>query len=289
MLAFAKDITKTDPTHPEEENNSELKTYMEYHRKLDSEKLIYHALDHAKTYLQKNISDSAEDQDKLQDYLKTAFPISSAHIGDAETMLLMLRKLVNGHNSTNNWYRMNQFYSAVVYDCLQRFVQVYNRLAEEKPDKAKEYNICEGEKVDFDDWVQLYFHDLDFLIGKPFNYLHYTFSKRNKAIFEDIEGAIQSRKSRNEAIEEIKSEFEIDPSAVKIMLGQKVGPKDMELFYTSAENPIYEYLYDTESEDSFMDGESLIDHSYFLGHQLQGLSEEDIEKTLQESSKLQNN
>jgi hypothetical protein len=289
MLAFAKDITKTEPTHPEEDNSSQLKKYMEYHRKLNSEKLIYHGLDHAKTYLQKNIHDLAEDKDKLLDYLKAAFPTSSLHIGDAETMLLMLRKLVNGHNSTNNWYRMNQFYSAVVYDCLERFLRIYNRLAEEKPDKAKEYNICEGEKVDFDDWVQLYFHDLDFLVGKSSDYLHFTFAKRNKAILEAVQKAVQSGKSRNEAIEEIKSEFEMDPSAVKVMQGQKLGPKDMELFYTSTENPIYEYLYDTDSEDSLMDGESLIDHSYYLGHQLQGLSEEDIEKTLQESSRLTKN
>ena len=289
MLAFSKDISKTDPTHPDEENNADMKKYMEYHRRLNSEKLVYHALDHVKTYLQKNMNDLSDAPDKLLSYLNTAFPVSSSYIPDADTFLLMLRKLVNGHNSTNNWYRMNQYYSAVVYDCLERFVKIYNRLAEEKPDKAKEYNVCEGEKVDFDDWVQLYFHDLDFLIGKSCNYLHYTFIKRNRSILEAIQKTVQGGKSQNEAIEEIKSEFEIDPSAVKIMQGQKIGPKDMELFYTSAENPIYEYLYDTESEDSLMDGESLIDHSYFLGHQLQGLSEEDIENTLKEASKVQNN
>lgn len=289
MLAFAKDITKTEPTHPDEDKNEELKKYMDYHRKLDSEKLIYHGIDHAKTYLQKNMNDFAEDKDKLLDYLKKAFPASIPHIPDADTLLLMLRKLVNGHNSTNNWYRMNQFYSAVVYDCLERFVQVYNRLSEQKPEKAKEYNICDGDGVDFDDWVQFYFHDLDFMIGKPSHYLHYTFVRRNKAILAAVQQAVESGKSREEAIEEVKTEFEMDPSAVSIMLGKKVSPKDLELFYTSAENPIYEYLYDTDSEDSLMDGESLIDHSYYLGHQLRGLSEEDIEKTLRESSKLHNN
>jgi hypothetical protein len=119
--------------------------------------------------------------------------------------------------------------------------------------------------------------------------LHYTFIKRNKAILAAVQQAVESGKSREEAIEEVKTEFEMDPSAVSIMLGKKVSPKDLELFYTSAENPIYEYLYDTDSEDSLMDGESLIDHSYYLGHQLRGLSEEDIEKTLRESSKLHNN
>ena len=57
--------------------------------------------------------------------------------------------------------------------------------------------------------------------------------------------------------------------------------KDLELFYTSMENPIYEYLYQSE-EAGLTEGETLVDHSYFLGFQFKGLSEEEAEKTVQE-------
>ena len=42
MLAFAKDITKKISSHPEEDKNSELKEYLDYHRALNHERLIYH-------------------------------------------------------------------------------------------------------------------------------------------------------------------------------------------------------------------------------------------------------
>ena len=74
MLAFAKDITKNISSHPEEDKNSELKEYLDYHRALNHERLIYHSLDHAKTNLQNSITEAAGDQEKLQNYLKHNFP-----------------------------------------------------------------------------------------------------------------------------------------------------------------------------------------------------------------------
>ena len=55
----------------------------------------------------------------------------------------------------------------------------------------------------------------------------------------------------------------------KILLGQKISLADLELLYTSVENPIYEAL--TEVEDGrwgVMDGESLLDHTYYMGAHL---------------------
>ena len=76
MLAFAKDISIKEPNHPEEAKNSELKEYMDYQRALDHERLIYHALDYSKTELQSSITKLQGEQEKLQDYLKSNFPIS---------------------------------------------------------------------------------------------------------------------------------------------------------------------------------------------------------------------
>ena len=45
--------------------------------------------------------------------------------------------------------------------------------------------------------------------------------------------------------------------------------EDMELFYTSAENPIYEYLTEKESGSwGGVEGESLLDQAYYLGSTL---------------------
>ncbi len=291
MLAFAKDITHNNPQHPEEEKNDELKQYMDYQRKLDHERLVYHSLDHAKSYLQQNIQDSAGDAEKLGKYLKQAFP-NSHRFADADRLMLMLRKLVNGHNSTNNWYRMNSYYLAVVYDSMKRFVKIYNRLLNEYPEKAKEYRVSEGVEVDFDDWVYLYFPDLDFHIGKPLEYTHYPFAKRNKAIEQEVDKKVAAGESREEALNAIKEEYEIDNMSIRLLLNKAAGPKELELFYTSVENPIYEYLMPKqEGRWGFMDGESLLDHSYYMGSQLKvwvWRKREEVEAIMEEISKAQN-
>jgi hypothetical protein len=285
MLAFAKDITQKEPNHPEEGQNAKLKEYMDYQRKINHEKLIYHSLEHAKNYLQKTINDLRGDEKKLKGYLEKAFQVSHRY-ADSDTLMLMLRKLLNAHNTTNNWYRLNRFYSGLVYDAMSRFIQIYNRLVKEAPEKSEEYDITDKLEIDFDDWVRLYFHDLDFLIGQPLPYVHFTFRKRNLAIETFIQKGIDSGKSREEAIEKASKEFNIEEDAVAILLNKTVDQKSLELFYTSAENPIYEFLYDTASEEGFMDGECLIDHSYFLSHQLKGLSEKEAESVVSEIEKL---
>ncbi len=285
MLAFAKDITQKEPDHPEEGQNAKLKEYMDYQRKINHEKFIYHSLDHAKSYLQKTINDLRGDENKLKGYLEKAFPVAHRY-ADSDTLMLMLRKLVNAHNASNNWYRLNRFYFGLVYDAMNRFVQIYNRLARETPEKSEEYGIIAKLEIDFDDWVRLFFNDLDFLIGQPLPYVHFTFRKRNRAIENLIQKKIDSGKSREEAIEEASKEFNIEEDAVTILLNKTIDQKDIELFYTSAENPIYEFLYDTASEEGFLDGECLIDHSYFLSHQLKGLSEEEAESVVSEIERL---
>ena len=201
MLAFAKDITQKEPKHPEEGQNAKLKEYMDYQRKINHEKLVYHSLDHAKNYLQKTINDLRGDENKLKGYLKQAFPVAHRY-ADSDTLMLMLRKLLNAHNATNNWYRLNRYYSGLVYDAMSRFIQIYNRLVNEAPEKSDEYDVTDKLEVDFDDWVRLLFHDLDFLIGQPLAYVHFTFRKRNLAIENSIQEGINAGNFREEAIKD---------------------------------------------------------------------------------------
>ncbi len=285
MLAFAKDISRKEPHHSEESSNSKLKEYMDYQRKINHEKLIYHSLDHAKTYLQKTINDMRGDENKIKEYLERAFLVSHRY-ADSDTLMLMLRKLVNAHNATNNWYRLNRYYFGLAYDALNRFVQIFNRLVREAPEKGEEYGIALDMEIDFDDWVRLYFHDLDFMIGKSLPYVHFTFRKRNLAIEGAIKKRVESGMPRADAVREASKEFNIEDDAVHILSNKSIDQKDLELFYTSAENPIYEFLYDTVSEEGFLDGECLLDHSYFLGHQLKGLSMAEAESVVSEIERL---
>ncbi len=246
MLAFAKDITQNQPKTSKESDNDELKQYMEYQRKLNHERLVYHALDYAKIHLQLNIKKLDQDEKQLGEYLQGAFPVSH-RFADAETIMLLLRKLGNGHNATNNWYRMNAYYYALVFDSMKRFVKIYNQLVLEDPEKAKEYGVAEGVQVDFDDWTYLYFPDLDFHIGRDLGYTHYPYAKRNKTIEDEINEKIKAGGSQEEAFNAVKDKYEMDDTSLKVLMGKPISPEDTELFFTSVENPIYEAL--SESED----------------------------------------
>ena len=266
MLAFVLDITQNKPSNSKENENDEVKQYMDYQRKLNHINLVKHSLDYAKNQLQENI-DSSESE-KLSQFLKNIFPISH-QFADVETLMLMLRKLMNSQNSSNNWYRMNSFYHAVVFESMQEFVKFYNQLLVESPERARDLSVSEGTEVDFEDWSYLYFQDMDFHIGKSLSYTHYPFAKRNKTIEGKWQEEINEGKSKAEALKAIQADYEIDDTSMKILLGQKISPPDLELLYTSVENPIYEAL--TEVEDGrwgVMDGESLLDHTYYMGAHL---------------------
>ncbi len=290
MLAFAKDITQNSPKHPEEPKNSELKEYMDYQRALDQERLIYYSIDHAKSKLQEHLQAAMGDQEKLKSYLEQVFPLSR-RFADGDTLMLMLRKLINGHNSTNNWYRMNPYFHAVVYESMKEFIKVYNRMLREAPEKAEELKISQGMEVDFDDWVYLFFHDLDFHIGKDLGYTHYPFAKRNTAIQEEITKEMNNGESLEVALHAVKEQFEIDDIAIKVLLDKKIGQQDLELFYTSVENPIYEYLSPTQEGNwGSVDGESLLDHAYYMGANLkvwEWRKLEEAEAVMDELSKIQ--
>lgn len=266
MLAFVLDITQNKPANSKENENDEVKQYMDYQRKLNHINLVKHSLDYAKNQLQENI-DSSESE-KLSQFLKNIFPISH-QFADVETLMLMLRKLMNSHNSSNNWYRMNSFYHAVVFESMKEFVKFYNLLLADSPERAKDLGVSEGTEVDFEDWSYLYFQDMDFHIGKSLSYTHYPFAKRNKTIEGKWREGINEGKSKAEALKAIQADYEIDDTSMKILLGQKISPPDLELLYTSVENPIYEAL--TEVEDGrwgVMDGESMLDHTYYMGAHL---------------------
>jgi len=290
MLAFAKDISMKEPNHPEEGKNSELKEYMDYQRALDHERLIYHALDYSKTELQNSITKLQDKQEKLEDYLKNNFPISYKPLKSADIIIFMLRKLINGHNSSNNWYKMNAYYHALVYDCIKYFTAFYNTTIQKNSEKAEEFKISKGIEVDFDDWTHLFFPDLDFHLGKNVDGSQYPFAKRNKAIEESITKEVDAGKSFEEALQVVKEKHDIDDACTDFLKNKEISKENMELFYTSAENPIYEYL--TEREDGSwgaVEGESLLDQAYYLGSTLKvwvWRKKEDAESTMEGMSSV---
>lgn len=268
MLAFAKDITQNHAALPQECDDAELKQYLDYQDKLDHKRIAYYSLDHAKNNLAQKIKKGRKFPEQLENYLEEAFPISSKS-ADPKTLQTMIQKMESAHSSTTNWYRMNPYYYALYFDCMKEFIKDYNRMTQESPSRAEVYYISEGEEIDFDDWVYLYFDNLDFHIGRELTANQYPFAKRNGAIEEEISKQEENGKSKREILTAISGQFGIDETAIRLLCGEKVGEKDLELFHTSVDNPIYGYLTEKhEGSWESMDGESILDQAIAVGSRL---------------------
>jgi hypothetical protein len=268
MLAFAKDITQSQPTHRDEDKNPELKNYMNYQRKLNHVRIVYYSLKHAKNELQENLQQLRKNSESAEAYLEQAFPLSH-HFADDKTLTLMLKKLVGGHNEAKQWYRMNSYYHTLVYDCMDRFIKHYNQMVRDSAEEARDFTFAGGGEIDFGDWAYLYFPNLDFHIGIKLDYTHYPFAKRNKTIEENIDKKTQNGETLEAALKSLKEEYEIEDDVIKVILHKKISTEDLELFHTSIKTPIYELLTQKQKGSwDAVDGESLMDQAYNFGSQL---------------------
>ncbi len=268
MLAFAKDITQTEPNHRDEDKNPELKNYMNYQRKLNHVRIVYYSLKHAKNELQEYLQQLRKNGESANLYLEQAFPLSH-HFADDRILTLMLKKLVGGHNEGKQWYRMNSYYYALVYDCMNRFIKHYNQMVRDSTEEAGEFTFAGGKEIDFGDWVYLYFPHLDFHIGTPLDQTQYPFSKRNKTIEEEIDKKTHNGDTLEEALKSLKEQYEIDDVAIKVLLHKPISHDDLELFHTSIKNPIYELMTHQQGGSwEALDGETLMDQAYNFGSQL---------------------
>ena len=137
------------------------------------------------------------------------------------------------------------------------------------PSRAEVYYISEGELIDFDDWIYLYFHNLDFHIGKNLEAPQYPFAKRNETIEKEIEAKIQNGQTMKETLFDLQEPFNIDSVTINILLNSENIGQDMEILHTSVENPIYDFLtVKQEASWKSLDGESILDQAYTLGAQL---------------------
>jgi hypothetical protein len=268
MLAFAKDITQSQPKHRDEDKNPELKNYMNYQRKLNHVRIVYYSLKHAKTDLQENLQQLRKNGGSAESYLEQAFPLSH-HFADDKTLTLMLKKLVGGHNEAKQWYRMNSYYYALTYDCMDRFIKHYNQMVRDSAEETSEFTFAGGGEIDFGDWIYLFFPHLDFYIGTQMAQSQYPFAKRNKAIEEAIDKKTQNGETLEEALKSLMAEYEIDDVAIKVLLHKPVSHDDLELFHTSIKTPIYELLtHQQKGSWDALDGETLMDQAYNFGSQL---------------------
>jgi len=273
MLIFSKDIGRRDHTHALEDKLPDLKRYMEYQRKLFPYTVVRAGLDLAykeiddilnfvdNDYRPPADSNRQEYPADVDQWYRQRFPWSSAFL-KMEDMHYTLVTLVKVMDSFRTHETGNSYHWTVLYDSVHNIIQVYNSLIREKPDQSRDIHLSSGVEVDFDDFINNYWPNLDFMVFSQADFPHARHMKRKAA----IEDTIQQRMAEGEeplvALGNLESDLKPDEATLKLLKRDPVETRLLELIGHPETGKQYESLNNEFTENQEYGKISLIDADY---------------------------
>jgi len=280
VLIFSKDIGQRDHIHTLEDTLPDLKDYMEYQRKLFPYTVVRAGLDLAYKEVDDILNFIDNDHrppadSNRQDYpsdvdqwYRQRFPWTSAFL-KMEDMHFTLVTLVKAMDSFRTHETANSYHWTVLYDSAHNIIQVYNSLIREKPDQSRDIHLSSGVEVDFDDFINNYWLDLDFMIFSQADFPH----KRHMERKESIEEAIKQRMAEGDeplvALGNLDPSLELDEATLRLLRRDPVETRFLELTSHPETGKQYESLYQKNLEIpeygkiSAIDADYLANHEYF--------------------------
>ncbi len=271
MLIFAKDISQRDHRHALEDKLPELKQYMEYQRKLFPYTVVRAGLDLAykelddimnfvdNDYRPPTDSSRQEYPADVNQWYKSRFPWSSAFL-KMEDMHFALVVLVKAMDSFRTHESANTYHWAVLYDSVHNIVQVYNDLIRNDPGNSRDVHLSNAVEVDFDDFINNYWHDLDFMIFSQADYPHPRHQKRKDSIEEKIKDIMSEGVEPLAALE--KLDTPLDASTLKLLRRDPVETRFLELKSVPDTSNEFDKIYKKYLEDPQYGRLSVIDAEY---------------------------
>ena len=275
MLIFSKDIYKRDHVHSLEKDDPELMKYMEYQRNLFPYTIVRAGLDLA----YKEIDDmlnyvdagnkpppGSQRQDYPEDvsgWYKTRFPWTSAFTSmeDMHNLMVNMIKCMDSFRTHENcvaWHWM------VAYDAVHNVVNVYNGLLKESPENARDLKLSRDIEVDFEDFINNYWPNLQFmLLSKP-DYPHTRLIEKNNKIEEAIQQRTPPENSPIPALEGIADSFEIDQSVLSLLRHDAIESQTLAPITNSNGPRVYDSLYEIIPDGSPYAGITVVDAEYSM-------------------------
>ena len=253
MLIFAKDISQRDFIHSAEDQDPEIKKYMDYQRCLFPYTIIrggldlaYKEVDDILNYLDNgnqppSDSNRQEYPSDIPGWYQTRFPWTASFI-KIEDMHSLLVILIQAMDSFRTNERMNTYHLMVIYDSVFNIVELYNGLLKESPEKARDIHLSQDEPVFFDDFINNYCPHLDWMILSQPDFEHARHLERK----QKIELAIQQKMADGEepvnALKNISKQFNIDKSSLQLLGRDKILQRFFELEATPLSDTPYNFL-----------------------------------------------
>ena len=255
MLIFAKDISQRDFIHSAEDQDPEIKKYMDYQRCLFPYTIIrggldlaYKEADDILNYLDNgnqppSDSNRQEYPSDIPDWYQARFPWTASFV-KIEDMHCLLVILIQAMDSFRTHERMNTYHLMVTYDSVSNIVELYNSLLKESPEKARDIHLSQDEPVFFDDFINNYCPHLDWMILSQPDFEHARHLERK----QKIELAIQQKMADGEepinALKNMGEQFNIDKSSLQLLGRDKILQRFFELEAIPLNDTPYNFLYE---------------------------------------------
>ena len=260
MLIFAKDIGKRDHKHELEDKLPELKQYMEYQRKLFPYTVVragldlaYKELDDILDFIENGYrppedSSRREYPTDVNQWYKNRFPWSSAFL-KMEEMHFALVVLVKAMDSFGTNEKINAYHWSVLYDSVHNIIQVYNDLIQNDPGNSRDIHLSNAVEVNFDDFINNYWPDLDFMIFSQADYPHARHQERKNLLEEEIKDIMSEGIEPLVALEKLEHPFKLDQATLKLLRRDPVDTRQLELKGVPDTGSEFDSIYNKYVED----------------------------------------
>ena len=260
MLIFAKDIGKRDHKHELEDKLPELKQYMEYQRKLFPYTVVragldlaYKELDDILDFIENGYrppedSSRREYPTDINQWYKSRFPWSSAFL-KMEEMHFALVVLVKAMDSFGTNEKINAYHWSVLYDSVHNIIQVYNDLVQNDPGNSRDIHLSNAVEVNFDDFINNYWPDLDFMIFSQADYPHARHQERKNLLEEEIKDIMSEGIEPLVALEKLEHPFKLDQATLKLLRRDPVDTRLLELKGVPDTGSEFDSIYNKYVED----------------------------------------
>ncbi len=273
MLIFAKDIGQRDHRHELEDTLPELKQYMEYQRKLFPYTIVragldlaYKELDDIMDFVENDYQPPADSSRQeypsdIKQWYAQRFPWTSAFM-KMEDMHFILVSLVKAMDSFRTCETANAYHWPVLYDSVHNIVRVYNNLIQNDPGNSRDIHLSSGIEVNFDDFINNYWFDLDFMIFSQADYPHARHQGRKNSIEEEIKDIMSEGIEPLVALEKLDGALKLDESTLRLLRRDPVETRFLELKSASQIGNEFDGLHKEFREDPQYGRIKIIDAEY---------------------------
>ena len=277
MLIFAKDIGQRDHQHELEDKLPELKQYMEYQRKLFPYTVVRAGLDLAYKEIDDIMSFIDNDYQPLEDssrreypadvkqWYTNRFPWTSAFL-KMEDMHFTLVTLVKAMDSFRTHESASAYHWPVLYDSVHNIIQVYNSLIRDDPGNSRDIHLSNAVEVNFDDFINNYWFDLDFMVFSQADYPHARHQERKNLLEEEIKDTMAEGIEPLVALEKLDPPFKLDEASLKLLRRDPVETRFLELKSNSETGNQFAGIYKKYVEDPQHGRLSIIDAEYMINY-----------------------